>query len=66
MKRNMSNVDRLVRVLITAVLFYLYFSGVVSGALGVILVVLGAIFLVTSLIGFCPLYAPFKFSTLKK
>lgn len=66
MKRNMSNVDRLVRVLITAVLFYLYFSGVVSGALGVILVVLGAIFLATSLIGFCPLYAPFKFSTLKK
>ena len=66
MKRNMSNVDRLVRVLITAVLFYLYFAGVVSGTLGVILVILGAIFLATSLIGFCPLYAPFKFSTLKK
>jgi len=66
MKRNMSNVDRLVRVLITAVLFYLYFAGVISGTLGVILVVVGAIFLATSIISFCPIYGIFKLSTYKK
>lgn len=65
MKRNMSNLDRIIRVVLAAVFAYLYFGGVVSGALGVVLVVLGAVFLLTSIIGFCPLYAPFKFSTLR-
>lgn len=66
MKRNMSNTDRIVRVVIAALFAYLYFSGTVAGALGIVLVVLGAVFLLTSVIAFCPLYAPFKFSTYKK
>lgn len=65
MKRNMSNVDRIVRVVIAALFAYLYFSGIVSGALGIVLVVLGGVFLLTSLVAFCPLYLPFKFSTYK-
>ena len=65
MNRNMSNLDRIIRVVLAAVFAYLYFGGVVSGALGIILLVLGGIFLLTSLVGFCPLYAPFKFSTIK-
>ena len=65
MKRNMSNADRIVRVLIAALFAYLYFGGVVTGALGVILVVLGAVFLLTSIVAFCPLYVPFKISTFK-
>jgi len=65
MKRNLSNVDRIVRVIVAALFAYLYFSGIVSGALGIVLVILGAIFLLTSVIAFCPLYAPFKFSTFK-
>lgn len=65
MKRNMSNLDRIIRVVLAAVFAYLYFGGVVSGALGIVLVVLGGVFLLTSIIGFCPLYAPFKFSTLR-
>ncbi len=65
MTRNMSNIDRIVRVILSAIFAYLYFAGLVSGALGVILVVLGAVFLVTAFVGFCPLYAPFKFSTIK-
>lgn len=63
MKRNMSNVDRIVRVLIAAVFAYLYFSGIVSGALGIVLLVLGVVFVLTSVIAFCPLYVPFKIST---
>jgi hypothetical protein len=64
--KNMGWVDRLVRVIAAAIFAYLYFSGIVSGALGIILLVLGAVFLLTSLVSFCPLYVPFKFSTVKK
>jgi hypothetical protein len=66
MKRNMSNLDRIIRVVLAAVFAYLYFSGAVGGALGIVLVVLGGVFLLTSIVGFCPLYTPFKFSTMKK
>jgi len=65
MKRNMSNLDRLIRVVVAAVFAYLYFSGVVTGALGVILLVLAVVFLLTSVISFCPLYALFKLKTYK-
>ncbi|NJC97748.1 MAG: DUF2892 domain-containing protein [Anaerolineales bacterium] len=63
MKRNMSNTDRIVRVLIAALFAYLYFGGIVTGGLGIVLVVLGAVFLLTSVVSFCPLYMLFKFST---
>ena len=65
MNKNMSSLDRILRVAAAAVFAYLYFSGAVTGALGIVLVVLGAVFLLTSLIGFCPLYTPFHFSTKK-
>ena len=63
MKRNMSNTDRIVRVIVAALFAYLYFGGIVTGTLGIILVVLGAVFLLTSVVSFCPLYAAFKLST---
>lgn len=66
MKRNMSNTDRIVRVIIAALFAYLYFGGIVSGALGIVLVVLSGVFLLTAIVAFCPLYAPFKFSTYKR
>lgn len=65
MKRNLSNTDRIVRVVLAAVFFYLYFGGIVAGTLGVVLAVLGGVFLFTAVVAFCPLYAPFKFSTYK-
>lgn len=65
MKRNMSNTDRIIRVIVAALFAYLYFGGVVTGTLGVILVVLAAVFLVTSIVSFCPLYTLVKFSTYK-
>lgn len=65
MKRNMSNTDRIVRVILAALFAYLYFGGIVTGALGIVLVVLAAVFLLTSIVAFCPLYAPFKISTYK-
>jgi hypothetical protein len=65
MKRNMSNTDRIVRVIVAALFAYLYFSGAVAGGLGIVLLVLAAVFVLTSIVAFCPLYAPFKFSTYK-
>lgn len=65
MKHNMSNLDRIIRVVVAALFAYLYFGGIVTGSLGIVLVVLGAVFLLTALIGFCPLYATLKFSTYK-
>ena len=65
MKRNLSNIDRIVRVIVAALFAYLSFGGVVTGTLGIVLVVLGAVFLLTSVVSFCPLYAMFKLSTFK-
>ena len=63
MKPNMGSLDRIIRVVLAIIFAVLYFSGTVTGTLGIILLVLGAVFLLTSLFSFCPLYLPFKFST---
>ncbi len=51
--------DRIVRVIIAAIIGILYFSGVLSGTLGIVLLVIAAVFVLTSLVSFCPLYARF-------
>ncbi len=63
MKKNMGNADRIIRILLAAVFAYLYFSGTVAGTLGLVLVVLGGVFVLTSLVSFCPLYAIFGMNT---
>ena len=57
MKKNIGSADRIIRFLLAAVFAYLYFAGIFTGTFGIILVVLGAIFVITSLVSFCPLYA---------
>jgi hypothetical protein len=63
MKVNMGAADRVIRILVAAVIVLLYFTEVISGTFGIILLVLAGIFVVTSIVGFCPLYALFGFST---
>ncbi len=65
MKVNESNTDRIIRTLAGIVLLALYFTGVVTGGLGIVFIVLGAIALLTGIVGFCPLYALLKFRTNK-
>ena len=65
MKKNMGSTDRIIRVIIAVVFGALYYTGTVSGTLGLVLMILGIVFLATSLIGFCPLYFPFKIFTNK-
>ena len=57
MKKNMGNADRTIRVLAAIIFVVLYFTGTVKGIWGIVFLVLSAIFLLTSLIRFCPLYA---------
>ena len=63
MKKNMGSGDRILRVLIAALLVWLYFSETVTGTVGIILLALGGVFVVTSFIGFCPLYSIFGVNT---
>ena len=57
MKKNMGNIDRIVRLLIVVSLVVLYFTGIATGLLGTIALVVAGIFTATSLTGFCPIYA---------
>lgn len=65
MKKNMGSVDRIIRVIIAAIVATLYFTNVISGTVGIILLALSGVFVLTSLISFCPLYAPFGINTCK-
>jgi hypothetical protein len=56
MKKNMGTTDRIIRFILAAVFAYLYFGNVVTGTLGLVLVILGGVFVLTSLVSFCPLY----------
>ncbi len=56
MKKNMGNTDRIIRLLLAAVVAVLYFTNVITGTLGIVLLVLAGVFVLTSLISFCPLY----------
>jgi hypothetical protein len=66
MKKNMGNADRVIRIIIAAVIAGLFFANIIPGVLGIVLMVLAGVFLLTSFISFCPLYAPFGISTCKK
>jgi hypothetical protein len=65
MKKNMGGTDKVIRILIAIIFFLLYFTGVVAGTLGGVLVALGVVFVITSLVGVCPLYLPFGINTCK-
>jgi hypothetical protein len=66
MKQNMGSIDRALRVLIAVVIGVLYFTDQITGVAAIILGIFAVIFILTSIVGFCPLYLPFKLSTVKK
>lgn len=66
MKPNMGTVDRVVRILVAIVIIVLYATDQVSGTAAIILLIFAGVFILTSFISFCPLYAPFGLSTRKK
>lgn len=61
----MGNTDKLIRLIIAAVIAFLYYNGTISGTLGLILGIFAIVFAITSLISFCPLYTLFGINTCK-
>jgi small-conductance mechanosensitive channel len=62
----MGTIDRLTRTILAVVVAVLYFTKQITGVAAIVLGILAIIFLLTSAVGFCPLYVPFKISTRKK
>ena len=65
MKKNMGTADRVIRLIIAGLVATLYFTNTISGTLGIVLLALAGIFVLTSLISFCPLYTLFGLKTCK-
>ncbi|WP_435624300.1 YgaP family membrane protein [Flagellimonas sp.] len=65
MKKNMGGLDRIVRFIVAGIIAALYFTGTVSGIFAYVLLALGAIFVLTSFVSFCPLYALVGLNTCK-
>lgn len=66
MKKNMGTVDKVIRILVALVLVGLYLANVVTGTLGIILLVVAVVFVLTSFISFCPLYVLLGINTSAK
>lgn len=66
MKPNMGNADRVIRVVVAAMVLVLYLTGTITGTTGIVLMILAAVFLATAFMGFCPLYLPFGIRTRKQ
>jgi hypothetical protein len=67
MKQNVGTIDKVIRLLIAAIIVVLYFfTDMIPGTLGIVLLIFAGVFTLTTLIGSCPLYSIFKFTTTQK
>lgn len=66
MKKNMGSIDKIIRLIVVLILAGLYFTKVIEGTLGLIAIAISVVFLLTSLISFCPLYTILGINTCKK
>lgn len=63
MSKNMGNADRIIRLIVALLVAVLYYNGTLEGTLGIVLLLLAGVFVLTSLVSFCPLYKPFGINT---
>jgi hypothetical protein len=66
MKPNLGTTDKIIRIALAVLVAILYFTGVISGTLGIVLLVLAGVFVLTSLVSFCPIWAIIGVNTSKK
>lgn len=66
MKKNMGPIDKMIRSVIGIIIAILYYSGIITGTLAIVLLAFAIVFLLTSFISFCPLYALLGINTNKK
>jgi len=65
MKKNLGSSDKLFRILAAVVIAVLFYTGTITGTLGIVLLVVAGVLVITSLVSFCPLYAIFGMNTSK-
>ena len=63
MKKNVGMIDKIIRIVFALVVAILYFTNIINGVLAIVLLVFAGVFLITSLVGFCPLYTVLGFKT---
>lgn len=66
MKSNMGSTDRVIRLIVAVLVLILFMTDVISGTLGWVLIAVAAVFTLTSMINFCPLYTVLGITTKKK
>ncbi|MDO3643801.1 MAG: YgaP family membrane protein [Mucilaginibacter sp.] len=66
MKKNMGTFDRVLRIVVALIIITLYFTHILTGIWSIIFLIVAAIFVLTSLVGFCPLYLPLGISTCRQ
>lgn len=66
MKKNIGSIDKVIRILVAVLILTLAFTKVLTGTVAIVAFILAAVFILTSLVSFCPLYLPFGLSTNKK
>lgn len=66
MKKNMGTIDKVIRILVAVTIAILFFTHLITGTLAIILIALAVIFVLASLVSFCPLYLPFGINTGKR
>jgi hypothetical protein len=66
MKSNMGSLDMAIRIIVALVIAGLYYANVISGTIAIVLLIVAGIFILTSFVGVCPLYYPFRISTYRK
>jgi DUF2892 family protein len=64
MKKNMGSADRIIRIILAVLIAALYFTNILTGIVGIVLMGLAVIFVLTSFVSFCPLYLPFGLRTI--
>ncbi len=66
MKKNVGSIDKGIRILVALIMVVLYFTNVISGTIGIILLALSAVFVITSLLSYCPIWQVLGLNTMKK
>ncbi len=66
MTKNMGSMDKGIRIVLAVIIAILYFTNQITGIAAIVLGIFAVVFLLTSLMSFCPLYVPLKLSTIKK
>jgi len=66
MKKNMGTIDKVIRIMVAVVIAVLYFTHIISGTLAIIFLIIAGVFILTSLVSFCPLYTALGIKTTKQ